>query len=95
MKSVDRVNRVRRIPCHFQAEFCIDARRKRQTRPQHWRFLAPTLAFFLLKPAGKVLEWLIRRFRVQEFNIDAVVACILPYHETKAFVKMVSLLKIA
>ncbi|ORY00070.1 hypothetical protein K493DRAFT_312976 [Basidiobolus meristosporus CBS 931.73] len=32
-----------------------------------------------------MLEWLIRRFRINEFNIDAIMTCILPYHETKPF----------
>ncbi|KAG0164360.1 HEAT repeat-containing protein 1 [Apophysomyces sp. BC1034] len=57
-------------------------------------FLQQLSPYFLLKPAGKVLEWLIRRFSIHEFNIEGVLTCILPYHETKPFVKMVSLLKI-
>ncbi|KAK9703316.1 snoRNA-binding rRNA-processing protein utp10 [Basidiobolus ranarum] len=57
-------------------------------------FLQQLSPYFLLKPAGKVLEWLIRRFRINEFNIDAVMTCILPYHETKPFVTMVSVLRI-
>ncbi|KAG9305887.1 hypothetical protein G9A89_016539 [Geosiphon pyriformis] len=58
------------------------------------RFLRCLSPYFLVKPAGKVLEWLIRRFRIQEFNIDDIMACILPYHDTKSFVLMASLLKI-
>ncbi|KAI9255682.1 hypothetical protein BDA99DRAFT_562196 [Phascolomyces articulosus] len=57
-------------------------------------FLYQLSPYFLLKPAGKTLEWLIRRFRVQDFNVESVLACILPYHETKSFVRMVSLLQI-
>ncbi|KAI7857260.1 hypothetical protein BDC45DRAFT_603350 [Circinella umbellata] len=57
-------------------------------------FLHQLSPYFLLKPAGKTIEWLIRRFRVQDFNVEAVLACILPYHETKSFVRMVSLLQI-
>ncbi|KAI8149580.1 hypothetical protein BJV82DRAFT_708430 [Fennellomyces sp. T-0311] len=57
-------------------------------------FLHQLSPYFLLKPAGKAIEWLIRRFRVQDFNVDAILACILPYHETKLFVRMVSLLQI-
>ncbi|KAJ3372811.1 HEAT repeat-containing protein 1 [Allomyces arbusculus] len=45
---------------------------------------------FLLKPVGKVLEWLIRRFRINEFNIESVIACILPYYETKQFTQMLT-----
>ncbi|KAF9427830.1 HEAT repeat-containing protein 1, partial [Podila epigama] len=57
-------------------------------------FLRQLSPYFLVKPAGKALEWLIRRFRIHEFNVDAVVRCILPYHETSLFVTMVSILQI-
>ncbi|GAA5959351.1 hypothetical protein JCM21900_000701 [Sporobolomyces salmonicolor] len=39
----------------------------------------------LLKPAGVVLEWLVRRFRVNDFNIPALIALFLPYHTTPHF----------
>ncbi|KAI9492397.1 hypothetical protein BDB00DRAFT_883490 [Zychaea mexicana] len=57
-------------------------------------FLHQLSPYFLLKPAGKAVEWLIRRFRVHDFNVEAMLACILPYHETKSFVRMVALLQI-
>ncbi|KAI8388394.1 uncharacterized protein BYT42DRAFT_559927 [Radiomyces spectabilis] len=57
-------------------------------------FLRQLSPYFLVKPAGKALEWLIRRFRIHQFNVEAIVGAILPYHETKAFVKMVSILQI-
>ncbi|RUS33557.1 hypothetical protein BC938DRAFT_471117 [Jimgerdemannia flammicorona] len=57
-------------------------------------FLHQLSQYFLLKPAGKTLEWLIRRFRIHEMNIDSVMQCILPYHETKLFVTMISILQI-
>lgn len=40
----------------------------------------------------KALEWMIRRFRVNELMIDAVIECIILYHETEAFVRMVQIL---
>ncbi|KAJ3185328.1 HEAT repeat-containing protein 1 [Gaertneriomyces sp. JEL0708] len=53
------------------------------------RILSP----YLLQPSSfKALEWLLRRFRINEFNVDAVLECILPYHETKQFAQIVSLL---
>ena len=39
--------------------------------------------------AHQVMEWLIRAFRVNEMNIEAVMCCILPWHETPAFVRTV------
>ncbi|KAI0632952.1 hypothetical protein C8Q77DRAFT_1120632 [Trametes polyzona] len=55
----------------------------------------PLLGPFLLDaPTGKVLEWLVRRFRIHEFNVEAIVSLFLPFHETPHFVKMVSILHI-
>ncbi|GAA5839039.1 hypothetical protein JCM9279_002573 [Rhodotorula babjevae] len=46
----------------------------------------------LLKPAGVVLEWLVRRFRVQDFNVPALVALFLPYHNTPHFPSALNLI---
>ncbi|KAI0712775.1 armadillo-type protein [Cerioporus squamosus] len=55
----------------------------------------PLLGPFLLDaPTGKVLEWLVRRFRIHEFNVEQIVTLFLPYHETPHFTKMVSILHI-
>ncbi|KAI8974658.1 hypothetical protein BDB01DRAFT_853710 [Pilobolus umbonatus] len=80
MKSVDRV--LKTAEENKQLDTSIDA------------FLCQLSPYFLLKPAGKVLEYLIRRFNIQEFNIESILKCVLPYHETKSFVKMVVLLNI-
>ncbi|KAL1725845.1 hypothetical protein EV714DRAFT_255460 [Schizophyllum commune] len=48
----------------------------------------------LTAPAGKVIEWLVRRFRVNEFNVDNVLALFLPYLESPHFTKMLSILSI-
>ncbi|CAG8574524.1 6163_t:CDS:10 [Ambispora leptoticha] len=53
-------------------------------------FLSCLSPYFLIKPAGKALEWLIRR--INEFNVNDILTCILPYHETNSFVTMVSIL---
>ncbi|KAG5644278.1 hypothetical protein DXG03_008763 [Asterophora parasitica] len=55
----------------------------------------PLLGPYLMEvPTGKVIEWLVRRFRINEFNVDAVLALFLPYHESPHFTKMISLLHI-
>ncbi|BGP43235.1 snoRNA-binding rRNA-processing protein utp10 [Rhodotorula kratochvilovae] len=46
----------------------------------------------LLKPAGVVLEWLVRRFRVQDFNVPGLVALFLPYHNTPHFPSALNLI---
>ncbi|TFK71529.1 hypothetical protein BDN72DRAFT_432062 [Pluteus cervinus] len=48
--------------------------------------------WLLEPPCGRVLEWLVRRFRVNEFNVDAVIRLFLPYHESPHFAKMLSIL---
>lgn len=52
-------------------------------------FLSP---YFLIKPAQKTLEYLIRRFRVHVFNVDDLVACIMPFHETNLFARVLQIL---
>lgn len=58
------------------------------------KFLQYLSPYFLLKPAHKVLEWLIRRFQIHVFNVDSLVSCILPYHETNLFARVLQLLAI-
>ena len=55
-------------------------------------FLRRISPYFLLKPSQKCLEWLIRVYRVQSYNVDSVMECILPYYETKLFARVVQLL---
>ncbi|KAJ7987637.1 hypothetical protein DPEC_G00328550 [Dallia pectoralis] len=57
-------------------------------------FLTRLSPYFLLKPAQKCLEWLIHRFHIQLYNVDSLIACALPYHETKVFVRVIQLLKL-
>ena len=55
-------------------------------------FLQQLSPYFLVKPAHKALEWLIRRFRVTDMNVEDILRCVLPYHETNLFARMVQLL---
>lgn len=55
-------------------------------------FLRRLSPYFLLKPTQKCLEWLIHVYRIQSYNVDAVMECILPYYETKLFARVVQLL---
>ncbi|KAF0870433.1 HEAT repeat-containing protein 1 [Crocuta crocuta] len=57
-------------------------------------FLIHLSPYFLLKPAQKCLEWLIHRFHIHLYNQDSLIACVLPYHETRIFVRVIQLLKI-
>lgn len=57
-------------------------------------FLRKLSPYFLLKPAQKCLEWLIRVFRINSFNVDSLMECVLPYHETNIFARVVQLLPV-
>ncbi|KAG8972734.1 snoRNA-binding rRNA-processing protein utp10, partial [Tulasnella sp. 427] len=57
-------------------------------------FMRRLSQYLLEAPAAKALEWLVRRFRVNEFDVDAVLECFLPYHESPQFAKMHSILDI-
>ncbi|KAG0706218.1 hypothetical protein DFH29DRAFT_902720 [Suillus ampliporus] len=58
-------------------------------------FLSLLGPWLMESPTSKVLEWLVRRFRINEFNVDAVLSLFFPYHESPHFVKMLSILHIS
>lgn len=58
------------------------------------RFFVHLSPHVLLQSAHKCLEWLIRRFSVHEHNIDDFLLLLLPYHETRIFVRCVQILSI-
>ncbi|GLC34752.1 hypothetical protein PLESTB_001159600 [Pleodorina starrii] len=47
---------------------------------------------FLSPPAFKALEYLIRRYKANERNVDALMTAALPYHSTNEFVRLVQTL---
>ncbi|KAF9021672.1 hypothetical protein BDZ89DRAFT_1137818 [Hymenopellis radicata] len=55
-------------------------------------FLARLGPYLMEAPTGKVLEWLVRRFRINEFNVESLLSLFLPYHESPHFAKMVTIL---
>ncbi|KAK7879984.1 hypothetical protein WMY93_033351 [Mugilogobius chulae] len=57
-------------------------------------FLRRLSPYFLLKPAHKCLEWLIHRFHIHLYNVDSLLACVLPFYDSKVFVRVLQLLKI-
>ncbi|KAK4190081.1 hypothetical protein QBC35DRAFT_461418 [Podospora australis] len=48
-----------------------------------------------LMPAIKAVEWLLRRFRIHEFNTATLITTFLPYHTIPAFVTLLSILPAA
>lgn len=59
------------------------------------KFLLNLSPYFLLQPSIKCLEWLIRRFYIHEYNKDIFMMLILPYHETRIFVRCVQLMNLS
>ncbi|ESK96722.1 u3 small nucleolar RNA-associated protein 10 [Moniliophthora roreri MCA 2997] len=57
-------------------------------------FLQALGPYLMEAPTGKVIEWLVRRFRINEFNVEDILALFLPYHETPHFAKMNTILHI-
>ncbi|KAF6844961.1 ssu processome component [Colletotrichum musicola] len=45
-----------------------------------------------LMPAIRALEWLVRRFRIHEYNTLSLITTFLPYHSIPAFVTLLSIL---
>ncbi|KAI3343347.1 armadillo-type protein [Ustulina deusta] len=45
-----------------------------------------------LMPTIKAVEWLVRRFRIHEFNTTTILSTFLPYHTIPAFVTLLSIL---
>ena len=57
-------------------------------------FLRNVSPYLLLRPAQKCLEWLICSFRINSFNVDPLMECVLPYHETNLFARVLQLVPI-
>lgn len=58
-------------------------------------FLMLLSNYFLLRPAHKAFEYLLRRYRIHKYNVSSIMSCILPYHETNLFGRVVHLMKLA
>ncbi|CED85640.1 Uncharacterized conserved protein [Phaffia rhodozyma] len=57
-------------------------------------FLSKLAKHLPLRAAAKVIEWLVRRFRVHEMNFNSVLSAFLPYHDSTQFVRILSILKV-
>lgn len=57
------------------------------------KFLIHLSPYLLLQPTHKCLEWLIRRFNINDYNKDEMMMLILPYHESKIFVRCVQTMR--
>lgn len=58
------------------------------------KFLVLLSPYFTIRSSQKALEWLVNRYHVQEFNVDSWIMCVLPFHDTKIFVRAIQLLNL-
>ncbi|KAJ0181615.1 hypothetical protein K1T71_002337 [Dendrolimus kikuchii] len=58
------------------------------------KFLLQLSPYLLLQSSHKALEWLVNRYHIHQYNQDAIMALILPYHGTKIFVRFIQLMNI-
>ncbi|KAL3490142.1 hypothetical protein BJX62DRAFT_143071 [Aspergillus germanicus] len=55
-------------------------------------FLALVGGRLLLNPAVKAVEWLVRRFRIHEYNTEFTILTFLPYYPTPLFLNLLTIL---
>jgi len=82
-----------RMPDPSQVLNMADDVRKRLNGTIHL-FLKLLSPYFLNVAAHKCLEFLIRCYSIQENNVESVIECILPFHETNEFARMLKLLNL-
>ncbi|KAK0661167.1 hypothetical protein QBC41DRAFT_350774 [Cercophora samala] len=92
-------NRFRPFAAHIFSEESQQADRTQMTAEENAvldkrveSFLHLAGARLQLMPAIKAIEWLIRRFRVHEFNTRTLITCFLPFHTIPVFVTLLSIL---
>lgn len=59
------------------------------------KFLVQLSPYLLLQSSHKALEWLVNRYHIHEYNQDAIMMLILPYHETKIFIRFIQIFKLS
>ncbi|EZA62705.1 HEAT repeat-containing protein [Ooceraea biroi] len=59
------------------------------------KFLLLLSPYFLLNATHKALEWLVHRYHVHQYNRDQFMLLILPYHETRMFVRALQLVDLS
>ncbi|KAJ8537126.1 hypothetical protein K7X08_035527 [Anisodus acutangulus] len=57
-----------------------------------YSYLQLLSGYFELPAALKTLEYLIRRYKIHIYNIEELILCALPYHDTHVFVRVVQLI---
>ncbi|KAL0099405.1 hypothetical protein PUN28_020146 [Cardiocondyla obscurior] len=59
------------------------------------KFLLLATPYFLLSTCHKALEWLVFRYHIHQYNREQFILLILPYHETRMFVRALQLIDLS
>ncbi|XP_036142553.1 HEAT repeat-containing protein 1 [Monomorium pharaonis] len=59
------------------------------------KFLLFATPYFLLNACHKALEWLVFRYHIHQYNREQFILLILPYHETRIFVRALQLVDLS
>ncbi|KAG5324840.1 HEAT1 protein, partial [Pseudoatta argentina] len=59
------------------------------------KFLLLSTPYFLLNTCHKALEWLVFRYHIHHYNKEQFILLILPYHETRIFVRALQLIDLS
>lgn len=51
-------------------------------------FLSLIGPYLMLSPAVKALEWLVRRFHVNQMNAEQLLLCVLPYYDQDIYLRV-------
>ncbi|KAL4998400.1 U3 small nucleolar RNA-associated protein 10 [Aspergillus recurvatus] len=70
----------------------MNEEQNRELDPVLEAFLALVGGRLLLSPAVKAVEWLVRRFRVHEYNTRFTILTFLPYYSTPLFLNLLAIL---
>lgn len=52
-------------------------------------FLFCISKYFQMTDTHKVLEYMIQKYKIHEYNIDSLIGSLLPYHETRIFTRLI------
>ncbi|KAG5366090.1 U3 small nucleolar RNA-associated protein 10 [Yarrowia sp. B02] len=73
----------------------IDVDRYVQTQEQNDQldkaidaFLSLVAPYLMLTPAVKALEWLVRRFHINQMNAEQLLLCVLPYYDQDIYLRV-------
>ncbi|XP_011877756.1 PREDICTED: HEAT repeat-containing protein 1 [Vollenhovia emeryi] len=72
-----------------------DTKINKQLDAEIAKFLVFATPYFVQNACHKALEWLIFRYHIHQYNRDQFILLILPYHETRMFIRALQLIDLS